>query len=94
MILGAVGLLQVDVVAWRLRNEYGVSCTFEGVSVAAARWVNCEDTAQLAKFKDNMSANLAMDGDDRLAYLAPSRVNLNLTGERRPEIAFLAAREH
>lgn len=94
VILGAVGLLQFDVVAWRLRNEYGVSCTFEGVSIAAARWVNCEDPGQLAKFKDKMSANLAMDGDDRLAYLAPSRVNLNLTGERWPEIAFLAAREH
>ena len=35
-----------------------------------------------------------MDGGGHLAYLAPTRVNLNLTMERWPEIRFRATREH
>ncbi|HYQ70320.1 MAG TPA: peptide chain release factor 3, partial [Gammaproteobacteria bacterium] len=39
LILGAVGILQFDVVAHRLKDEYGVECRFEPVSVATARWI-------------------------------------------------------
>jgi peptide chain release factor 3 len=35
-----------------------------------------------------------MDGGDRLTYLAPSIVNLNLTKERWPDIKFNATCEH
>ena len=37
LILGAVGMLQFDVVASRLQNEYGVDAMFEGASASAAR---------------------------------------------------------
>ena len=33
-ILGAVGVLQFDVVAYRLKYEYNVDCVYESVSVA------------------------------------------------------------
>ena len=39
LILGAVGTLQFDVVAYRLKDEYGVDATFEQVQVATARWI-------------------------------------------------------
>jgi peptide chain release factor 3 len=39
LILGAVGVLQFDVVAHRLKSEYGVECQFESVAVATARWI-------------------------------------------------------
>ena len=29
LIVGAIGLLQYDVVQWRLQNEYNVECIFE-----------------------------------------------------------------
>ena len=35
LILGAVGVLQFDVVAYRLKDEYGVECMFENVNVTA-----------------------------------------------------------
>ena len=47
----------------------------------------------LSRFRDKAYENLAEDGDGKLVYLAPSRVNLNLTEERWPEIRFLATRE-
>ena len=37
--------------------------------------------------------NLAEDGAGELVYLAPSRVNLQLTEERWPGINFAATRE-
>ncbi len=94
LILGAVGLLQFDVVAFRLQNEYKVDCVYETSSVAAARWVTCDDEKILNDFRKKAFDNLALDGADQLTYLAPTKVNLNLTIERWPQIQFSATREH
>ncbi len=93
MILGAVGVLQFDVAASRLRGEYGVEAVVEPVGVNTARWVNCDDPKELERFRTKAFENLAEDGDGRLVYLAPTRVNLDLTRERWPEIQFMATRE-
>ncbi|MCG6860306.1 MAG: peptide chain release factor 3, partial [Chromatiaceae bacterium] len=93
MILGAVGVLQFDVAAYRLKDEYGVEAVVEPVAVQTARWVDCGDETMLSRFRDKAYENLAEDGDGKLVYLAPSRVNLNLTEERWPDIRFLATRE-
>ena len=94
LILGAVGMLQFDVVAYRLKHEYNVDCVYESVSVATARWVYCDDEKILEEFKKKAFDNLALDGSDNLTYLAPTRVNLNLTIERWPKIQFKTTREH
>ncbi|NEX18368.1 MAG: peptide chain release factor 3 [Halochromatium sp.] len=93
IILGAVGVLQFEVAAYRLKGEYGVEAVVEAVSVNTARWVECDDPKMLARFQEKAYENLALDGDERLVYLAPTRVNLDLTQERWPEIRFLATRE-
>lgn len=94
LILGAVGLLQFDVVAYRLENEYNVKCVYESVNVVTARWVICDDKAVLERFNQEQSRNLAYDGGGHLIYLAPSRVNLEITMEKWPEIQFSETREH
>jgi len=94
LVLGAVGVLQFDVVAHRLMDEYGVDCQFEAVNVNTARWVSCSDEKKLNEFKNKVRSNLALDHAGDLAYIAPSRVNLTMTQERWPEIEFLATREH
>ena len=94
LILGAVGILQFDVVAYRLREEYGVECTFENVQVATARWVHAADAAKLEEFKRKAHDKLALDHGGALVYVAPTRVNLTLTEERWPDIVFSATREH
>jgi peptide chain release factor 3 len=93
LILGAVGMLQFDVVAYRLQNEYGVEAGFEKVNVQTARWIRCEDDKMLQDFKRQLQNNLAEDGAGHLVYLAPTRVNLQLTEERWPGIVFSATRE-
>lgn len=94
IIVGAVGVLQFEVVAYRLKDEYKVEAIYENVSVATARWVECDDAKILENFKNKASDNLAIDGGGHLTYLAPTRVNLSLTEERYPEIDFRATREH
>ena len=94
LILGAVGVLQFDVVAHRLRDEYGVECSFEPVNVHTARWVQSDDKTRLEEFMRKAHDNLGRDHSDSLVYIAPSRVNLTLTEERWPELDFRATREH
>ena len=94
LIVGAVGVLQFEVVAYRLKDEYKVDCVYEPVNVHTARWVYCDDNSKLEEFRRKAGDNLAMDGGDYLAYLAPTRVNLELTIERWPDIRFAATREH
>jgi len=93
LVVGAVGVLQFDVVAFRLRDEYKVDCGYESVGVVTARWVHCEDQKMLSDFKRKAENNLALDGGGHLTYLAPTSVNMSLTEERWPEIDFRSTRE-
>ncbi|MDF1821549.1 MAG: peptide chain release factor 3 [Alcanivoracaceae bacterium] len=93
LILGAVGMLQFDVVAHRLKAEYGVECNYEPISVYTARWVEADNERDIDKLRDKAYENLAEDGAGNLTYLAPTRVNLGLAEERHPEIRFRETRE-
>lgn len=93
LILGAVGVLQFEVVAQRLQDEYNVSCFFEPVNVSTARWV-IGDKAEIEKFLAKVKDNVAYDAADLLVYIAPTRINLSLTEERWPKLQFVATREH
>ena len=94
LILGVVGLLQFDVVAYRLENEYNAKCIYKTVNVATARWIVCKNRNVLEIFKKEESHNLAYDGGDHLTYLAPSHVNLEITIEKWPRIVFSKTREN
>ncbi|HLE94210.1 MAG TPA: peptide chain release factor 3 [Sulfuricaulis sp.] len=94
LILGAVGTLQFDVVAYRLKHEYSVDCSYDSIDVATARWIESDDSKTLDEFRKNGESRLALDRSGNLTYLAPTMVNLHLTMERWPQIKFLATREH
>ena len=94
IIRGAVGVLQFDVVASRLKEEYKVECAYEPITVWSARWIDCSDKKKLEEFSNKAVENLALDGGGHLTYLAPTRVNLSLMEERWPDVKFRATREH
>jgi peptide chain release factor 3 len=94
LIVGAVGMLQFEVVAYRLKDEYKVEAIYDTVNVYTARWVECSDAKKFEEFRQKAYDNLALDGGGHLTYLAPTRVNLALMEERWPEITFRATREH
>jgi peptide chain release factor 3 len=94
LILGAVGVLQFDVVAHRLKHEYKVDCVYENVNVSCARWVYADDDKTMTELRNKAFDYLALDGSDTLIYLAPTKVNLSMAQERYPKIQFSATREH
>ena len=94
LIVGAVGVLQFDVVVARLKAEYNVDAIYEHVNVSTARWVYCDDQKKLDEFRRKSEANLALDGGDNLTYIAPTMVNLSLAQERYPDVDFRTTREH
>ena len=92
LILGAVGLLQFDVVAHRLEHEYGVQVIFDQYNCATARWIRGDEN-ELRQLSDRYSANVALDGADDPVYLAPNNVYLKMMQEKYPKLSFLEARE-
>ena len=94
IVVGAVGVLQFEVVAFRLKDEYKVDAIYEPINIYTARWVECEDAKEMENFKRKCADNLAVDGGGHLTYLAPTRVNLSLTEERYPDVRFFSTREH
>lgn len=93
IVLGAVGALQLDVVQYRLREEYAVNAQFQGIELYAARWVYCDDPAALREFRDRNANRLARDHYGALVYLAPNRPNLELLTRHFPAIRLAATRE-
>jgi peptide chain release factor 3 len=94
MIVGAVGVLQFEVVVQRLKTEYKVDAIYEPISVATARWVTGEDPKIVEQFQKKAHDYLALDGGNNLTYIAPTMVNLSLAQERHPDITFHKTREH
>jgi peptide chain release factor 3 len=93
-IVGAVGVLQFDVTMERLKNEYGVDAIYEAIDYSTARWIGSEDPKKLAEFEGKNQANLALDAEGNLSYLAPSEWRLGYVMEQWPDILFAKTREH
>ncbi|MDX9709433.1 MAG: peptide chain release factor 3 [Trichloromonas sp.] len=93
-ILGAVGVLQFDVIVSRLKNEYAVDAVYEGIEYATARWIECADKKKLAEFEKKNQGSLALDTEGNLTYLASSEWRLGHVAEQWPEVKFHKTREH
>lgn len=94
MLLGAVGQLQFEVVAHRLKTEYGVEARLMPSRYSMARWVSAQVARTLKTFLELNSANIAYDVIDAPAFMATSSAQLRVAQERHPEITFHTMREH
>jgi len=92
-VVGAVGVLQFEVVLHRLEFEYGVKIAYEPVSYATARWVSGEKKL-IEEFEKKEKMNLYLDGEGRLTYMASSQWRLDNTMENWPGLVFSATSEH
>jgi len=94
MLLGAVGQLQFEVVAQRLKDEYKVDAIFESADIHTARWLTFPDDLTRRNFEYEQALRLGKDVDGNMVYLATSRYNLAVTMEKWPKVGFHATREH
>jgi len=92
-ILGAVGMLQFDIMMERLKSEYGVDADYEPVDLNVARWVECNNSKKMDEFEKKNSANMAWDSEGSRVYLTTSEWHLGYCVERWPEIEFSKTRE-
>jgi len=94
LLLGAIGQLQFEVVAHRLKTEYGVAARMLPSRYTLARWITADDARALKKFIDANTAHIAYDVVDAPAFLASSPAQLRVAEERYPDVHFHAMREH
>lgn len=94
LLLGAVGQLQFEVVADRLKNEYGVDARLSSSRYNLARWVTSKNPAAMKKFIDTNAVNIAYDVVDAVAFLASSPAQLRVAQDLNPDIVFHDMREH
>ncbi|MFN4169692.1 MAG: EF-Tu/IF-2/RF-3 family GTPase, partial [Pannonibacter phragmitetus] len=92
-IVGVVGMLQLDVVVDRLKNEYSTEIGFETVPYTTARWIECNDPVKLQKFIEANRMSVALDRDDKPVFLFKSGWEVNYVGEKNPDIGFRETRE-
>jgi peptide chain release factor 3 len=88
-IVGVIGALQLDVLADRLLNEYGLQTGFDPAPCDTVRWIQSDNPAELQRFVERNRSSVATDLDDAKVYLASSAFNLQWTAERNPEIKFV-----
>jgi peptide chain release factor 3 len=93
-IIGVVGQLQFEVIASRLKTEYGVNGSFEEVQYTNARWIKCKDANKLKEFCEKNKYNAAEDASGAVAYLAPNAWHLDRIQKDWPDVEFMKTREH
>jgi peptide chain release factor 3 len=88
-ILGAVGVLQFEVIQHRLLSEYGVHINLTGLPYKHARWV--EGAFEPNKFERPGHTTCVLDVEDRPLILFDSDWGLQQAISDNPKITFIAA---
>ena len=93
-IVGVVGVLQFEVMADRIKNEFGLPVMFEPTQYFTARWVYSDDKTEWKRFLDANQANIAEDSNGATVFLARNAWHLNKTQEDFPHIIFAKTHTH
>ena len=92
-IVGVVGALQFEILADRIRTEYGLPVKFEQTSLHTARWVESDDPAALKALLDETRASMAKDHNGDPVFLARNAWHLDRAQQDHPKVRFLKVKE-
>ena len=87
-IIGVVGLLQFEVIEYRLKNEYNASCRFNNVNYIKAVWISADNPQDLNLFIQNNKSQIAYDSDKNPVYLSETKWSLDREIKENPTITF------
>ncbi len=87
-IIGTVGMLQFDVIQYRLEHEYTAKCKYEAINLYKACWIESTNKVQLDDFMKRKHAQMAVDKHGRNVFLADSPYSLQMAQEKFPDIKF------
>jgi peptide chain release factor 3 len=88
-ILGAVGVLQFEIIAHRLQSEYGVAARMRPLRYLCARWVEGEFNP--AKFERPGYSTCVLDAESRPLVLFETEYALRTATHENPNLRFVAA---
>ncbi|MFK7826915.1 MAG: peptide chain release factor 3 [Oligoflexales bacterium] len=86
--LGVVGILQIDVVKYRIKAEYGVTVDMKPLPYTAARWITAEDPTKLETLKKEQANNICLDIHGNPTLFLDHDWRLKFHQERHPEVEF------
>jgi len=89
-ILGVVGALQFDVVAARLKSEYGVECDIDRLKYSIARWVKWPEGTTGELKLPTLGVLQSVDRDERPVLLFESNWELQYCERENPKAKFVA----
>ena len=89
-VLGAVGVLQFEVIQHRLRAEYGAEISYARLPFTLARWVEGEGF-EPGRFDDPPSVASLVDLEGRPLVLFQSPWHLERAQRENPKLTFVAA---
>jgi len=87
-ILGAVGMLQFEVVKYRLEDEYNVIGDYGPYPFIGVRWLKFKDDKQKAGFIEHNGNNIVYDIKDRACFAVRSEWDLKLVMEKNHDVEF------
>jgi peptide chain release factor 3 len=93
MIVGAVGQLQIEVMAERIATENNLEVLFEQSPWAAARWIASDEKAKFETFLESNRSAIAKDLDGAPVYLAKNAWDVGYVSEKNPAIRFTKTKE-
>ena len=88
-----MGVLQFDVVKFRVKHEYGVDVKLTPLSYSAARWIHCSDEMALKDFVTKQSSVICHDQHENYTVLLDDLWRLNFYRDKFPKIEFSATSE-
>ncbi|MEM6410144.1 MAG: peptide chain release factor 3 [Pseudomonadota bacterium] len=93
LIVGAVGALQIDVMAERVAAEYGLEVDFEPAPYNVARWLSSDDDGIVDAFMDVNKSSTGTDLDGAPVYLGKNAWDAGYAAEKNPDIRFTTTKE-
>jgi peptide chain release factor 3 len=84
-VLAAVGVLQFDVLLFRLQNEYNVDCMLDNLPFKFARWTNA-DEEQIRDAKDKADVTVVRDMQGNSLFLFKSDFAIRYFEENFPKV--------
>jgi peptide chain release factor 3 len=93
-ILGAVGVLQFEVIKFRLQYEYNVEGVFESVPFTCARWYHSRDADTLKRFESRYFTQIATDVRNQKIFLCNSAWDLEYAQKKFEGIEFYQNSDH
>jgi peptide chain release factor 3 len=85
-LLGAVGMLQFEVVKFRLKEEYGVEGDFRPSNISSVRWIRFKDDKQKDQFIANYHTNILLDLKGRFCFGIKDQWEFKMMQEKNPDL--------